>query len=97
MVGYLRMSRAVVEHCHAKLMQRIVAASSRSLPQTPQIFNYCPTQLTKGLLVVNRLKFAKDPFLITSARSQTSKDFLLLDIFTIFSRVCREVMHLALG
>jgi hypothetical protein len=28
-VGYLRiMSRIVVEHCHAKLMQRIIAAPS---------------------------------------------------------------------
>jgi hypothetical protein len=37
MVGYLRMSRAVVEHCHAKLMQHIVAARRDPSPNPPDI------------------------------------------------------------
>jgi len=34
-IGYLRMSRAVVEHCSAKLMQCIIAAPSLHLPANP--------------------------------------------------------------
>jgi len=34
-IGYLRMSRAVVEHCSAKLMQCIIAAPLLHLPANP--------------------------------------------------------------
>lgn len=91
LVGCLCMSRAVVEHWHAKLMQRIVATSSQPLTTDPPGMRFLSDSMRKMLPVTKRLKFAKDSLLITCARSKATK---LPDILTVFPRVCRQVIPL---